>query len=89
MSKYILTDTLYYRPIMIGYIDFQGMNFADICHQVWTVLNDDRKGIVLGLSTQVVLTAAFLEICSPVLVSYVYLAFLSLTWAVWVSLSTI
>ena len=66
MSKYILTDTLYYRPIMIGYIDFQGMTFADICHRVWTVLNEDRKGIVQGLSTQVVLTAAFSKIYWPV-----------------------
>jgi hypothetical protein len=57
MSKYILTDTLYYRSIMIGYIyrieemywlryiDVQGMTFADICLEVSIVLNEDRKGM--------------------------------------------
>ena len=56
MSKYILTDTLYYRSNMIGYIqrivemywlryiDVQGMTFADICLEISTVLNEDRMG---------------------------------------------
>ena len=34
MSKYILTDTLYFRSIMIGYIDVQSMTFADMCLEV-------------------------------------------------------
>jgi hypothetical protein len=29
----------------IGYIDVQGMTFADICLEVSTVLNEDPKGM--------------------------------------------
>ena len=29
----------------LGYIDVQGMTFADICLEVSTVLNEDPKGM--------------------------------------------